>query len=101
MYYILGKKAGRAPAVAIAIAGKVAAVVPTVTVPTTAVTAYNLGNECYSKSQFQESIQHYSSAIGLDRTNHMFYCNRSYAYQQIGSWTCAVADARKVGITPE
>ena len=109
IYYILGKKAGRAPAVAIA--GKVAAVVPTATAPTAtarvtapttavaAITANDLGNECFSKSHFQEAIQHYWSAITLDGTNHIYYCNRSYAYQQIKSWTCAIADARKVSIT--
>ena len=61
-------------------------------------TENGIGIECYSKSQFQEAIQHFTLAIGSDGTKYMFYSNRSDSYQQIGSWTCAIADARKVSI---
>ena len=90
--YILDRKAARAPAVAPVIAPNTAAAAR-------AVTAYNLGNECYNKSQYQGAIDHFTSAIGLDGTNYMYYSNRSDAYQQIKSWTNAAADARKVSIT--
>ena len=102
LYYILDRRAGRAPAVALT------ATAPTPTTPVIAPTtasvaaatvANELGNECCSKSQFQEAIQHFSSAITVDGTKHMPYANRSYAYQQIKSWKCAIADARKVSIT--
>ena len=102
LYYILDRRAGRAPAVALT------ATAPTPTTPVIAPTtasvaaatvANELGNECCSKSQFQEAIQHFSSAITLDGTKHMPYANRSYSYLQIKSWKCAIADARKVSIT--
>ena len=113
LYNILEKKAGRAPAAATA--GRVAAVVPTatapiattplaapVTAPTTAaaaVTANDLSNECYDKSQSLDAIQHLTLAIGLDCTNHVLYLDRSKAYWQMKSWACAAADARKVRIS--
>ena len=63
-----------------------------------ALASNKLGVESYSKSRFQEAIQHFSSAIELDGTDHIFYYNRSYANQQIKSIACSIADARKVSI---
>ena len=101
---MLDKKAALAPstaATAVPKAEPAATMVPT-TIPTAATAAAleanNLGFECYSKSEFHDAIQHFSSAIGLDGTNHTYYYNRSNCYQQIESWTCAIADARKVSI---
>ena len=45
---------------------------------------------------FDDAIKYYSIAIRLHDTNHICYSNRSAAYQKIGSWTCAITDARKV-----
>ena len=61
-------------------------------------TENGIGIECYRKSQFQEAIQHFTLAIGLDGTVYTYYYNRSDAYWQIESWECALADARKVSI---
>ena len=64
-----------------------------------AVAASNvLGNECLSKGQYHEAIQHYSSAIGFNSTDNVFYYNRGDCYLQIRSFPCAIADARKVSI---
>ena len=79
-YYILDKKAALAPK-----AGAAA--------------ANSLGFECYKNGKFDEAIEHFTTAIGLDGTQHTYYLNRSGAFQKIKSWTCAIADARKVGIT--
>ena len=62
-------------------------------------TENELGVQCFSKNQSREAIQHFTSAIELDSTNSFFYSNRSNSYQQIESWKCAIADARKVSIT--
>ena len=76
--------------------------VPT-TIPTTAtaaaVAAHKIGVECYKNDQIYAAIQHFTTAIGLDGTNHTYYSNRSYLYHEIKVWTSAIADARKVGIT--
>ena len=82
LYYILDRKAGQSTA---AIAG--------------ATVANNLGAECFSKSQFREAIEHFTSAVGLDGANHMFYANRCYSHQQIKAWTHAITDAKKVSVS--
>ena len=79
------------------------AAAPTAAAPTAAaraavLAANKLGNECYSKSEYHEAIQHYSSAIGLNGNDNMLYYNRSQAYEKINAWKCAIADVRKVSI---
>ena len=84
LYFILDKKAALAPTTAAALA---------------AAASNNLGAKWYSKGKFQDAVQHFSSAISLDGTKHIYYYNRGDAYQQNKSFASAIADARKVSIT--
>ena len=93
---LLDKRAAVAPTAASAVA--VATALPPAATEA-AVAANNLGAHCCNKSEFYEAIQHFSSAIGLDCTNHIYYHNRGHAYREIKVWTCAIADARKVSMT--
>ena len=62
--------------------------------------AFKLGFDClHNKSQFHKAIEHFTTAIGLDGTNYIYYHNRSVAYQKIKSKTDAIIDARKVSVT--
>ena len=61
-----------------------------------ATAAKKFADSCFVVDNFNHAIKHYSIAIQLENTNHIYYSNRSRAYQKIKSWTCAVADARKV-----
>ena len=92
LYNILDKRGGQAPTAAATAAALEANRLA-------AEAANELGDKCYHKKEYQEAIQHYSSAIGLDGTNHEYYFNRSVTYQLTDSWTYAAADARKVSIT--
>ncbi|KAF4668978.1 hypothetical protein FOL47_002796 [Perkinsus chesapeaki] len=53
------------------------------------------GNICYRSSNFEEAIKHYSVAIELDNTNHVYYSNRSTAYAALGKWSESQEDAEK------
>ena len=70
---------------------------PTEAARAAALAANGLGAKC-SYDNTQEAIQHFSSAIQFDGTEHIYYANRSNRYQYLKSWTCAIADARKVSI---
>ena len=61
-----------------------------------ATAAKEYAGACFIDDDFDDAIKYYSIAIRLDDTNHIYYSNRSGAYQKIKSWTCAIADARKV-----
>ena len=61
-----------------------------------ATAAKDVGNAYLKDGDVEDAIQHYSLAIRLDGTNHVFYSNRSAAYQQIKFWSMAVTDAEKV-----
>ena len=61
-----------------------------------AIAAKEFAGACYMDDDFDDAIKYYSIAIRLDDTNHIYYSSRSGAYHKIGSWTCAIADARKV-----
>ena len=61
-----------------------------------ATAAKEYAGACYMDDNFDDAIKYYSIAIRLDDTNHIYYSSRSGAYHKIGSWTCAIADARKV-----
>ena len=110
--YILDKKAAvaavaAAATVAAATVAAAAAIAAAIAVSNAAdlalsveaLAANDLGDKCFSKREFQKAIQHFSSAIGFDNTNHVYYSNRSRAYQHINAWAFAAADARKVSTT--
>ena len=63
-----------------------------------AIAAKEFAGACFIDDDFDDAIKHYSIAIRLDKTNHIYYTNRSASYQKIKSWTCAIADARKVDL---
>ena len=71
---------------------------PTEAARAAALAANVLGAKC-SYDNTQEAIQHFSSAIQFDGTEHIYYANRSNRYQYLKSWKCAVVDARKVSIS--
>lgn len=61
-----------------------------------AVAAKDVGNKFLKDGDVDDAIQYYSLAIRLDGLNHVFYSNRSAAFQLKKQWADAVADAEKV-----
>jgi len=53
------------------------------------------GNKEYSANNFNEAIKSYSKAIELDKTNHVYYSNRSAAYAGLNQWDKALEDGAK------
>ena len=58
--------------------------------------AKDLGNACLKAGDTEGAIVHYGIAIGMDEPNHIYYSNRSAAYQQKKQWKEAAADAEMV-----
>ena len=58
--------------------------------------AKDVGNNFLKQSDVDSAIGHYTIAIELDGENHIYFSNRSAAYQQNKSWSDAASDARKV-----
>jgi tetratricopeptide (TPR) repeat protein len=54
------------------------------------------GNAAFSAKNFEEAIEHFTNAIELDSSNHVFYSNRSASYASLGRFNQALADANKV-----
>ena len=44
----------------------------------------------------EDAVAHYSLAINIDPSNHVFYSNRCAALQQQKLWNEGVADAQRV-----
>eukprot|EP00294_Goniomonas_avonlea_P015934 CAMPEP_0114557490 /NCGR_PEP_ID=MMETSP0114-20121206/9859_1 /TAXON_ID=31324 /ORGANISM="Goniomonas sp, Strain m" /LENGTH=577 /DNA_ID=CAMNT_0001742783 /DNA_START=13 /DNA_END=1746 /DNA_ORIENTATION=+ len=64
--------------------------------------AKNKGNAAFSAKNFEEAIEHFTTAIGLDAGNHVLYSNRSAAYASLHKYTEALADADKcISIKPD
>jgi len=60
------------------------------------------GNSALQAKNFSEAIGHYTSAINLDGTNHVFYSNRSAAYLSKGDGLNALEDANScIGLSPK
>ncbi|ETV87628.1 hypothetical protein H257_01134 [Aphanomyces astaci] len=55
----------------------------------------NLGNEEFNAKNYEQAIHHYTQAIKLAPTNHIFYSNRSAAYGALNNWEKAEADAQE------
>jgi len=53
------------------------------------------GNTEFTSGNFNEAIKSYSKAIDLDKTNHVYYSNRSAAYAGLNQWDKALADGVK------
>jgi chaperonin cofactor prefoldin len=61
-----------------------------------------LGNKAFAAKRFDEAIMHYSDAIKLDKTNHVFFSNRSASYGGLGDWDKSAEDAKEcIRLCPE
>lgn len=54
-----------------------------------------LGNKAFADKDFNKAIEHYSAAIKIDATNHLFFSNRSASYAGIGKWEKSAEDAKE------
>mmetsp|Transcript_70111 Transcript_70111/g.106020 ORF Transcript_70111/g.106020 Transcript_70111/m.106020 type:complete len:261 (+) Transcript_70111:127-909(+) len=54
-----------------------------------------LGNEAFSKQDFESAVEHYTKAIQLDPSNHVFFSNRSASYAGLKDWAKATEDAKE------
>jgi len=53
------------------------------------------GNKEYSGGNFSEAVKSYTKAIEFDKTNHLYYSNRSAAYAGALNWEKALEDGTK------
>lgn len=53
------------------------------------------GNAAFSAGKFQEAVEHFTAAIGVDPSNHVLYSNRSAAHASLSAFTPALEDAQK------
>ena len=53
------------------------------------------GNAALAAGNEKEAIEHYSSAIALDPSNHVFFSNRSAAYCKLGQYEKGLEDAEE------
>mmetsp|Transcript_477 Transcript_477/g.718 ORF Transcript_477/g.718 Transcript_477/m.718 type:complete len:596 (-) Transcript_477:84-1871(-) len=61
-----------------------------------------LGNTALVAKKFSEAIKHYTDAINVDGTNHVYYSNRSAAYLSKSDATNALNDADAcIGLNPD
>jgi DnaJ family protein C protein 7 len=60
-----------------------------------AVLAKDIGNNCLKEGDIEGAIAHYSTAIRLDDSSHIYYSNRSAAYQSKKQWKEAATDAEE------
>lgn len=61
-----------------------------------------LGNESFTKKDYDEAIKHFTKAIELNPNDHVFYSNRSACYASLGKFEEALEDATKcVNIKPD
>ena len=58
--------------------------------------AKDIGNNCLKEGDIDGAIAQYSTAIRLDGSSHIYYSNRSAAYQSKKQWKEAAADAEEV-----
>jgi len=54
-----------------------------------------LGNAAFKEKKYDEAIEHFTTAIEADPTNHVLYSNRSGAHAAKSSFTEALLDANK------
>jgi len=58
-------------------------------------TLKNDGNRLMKEEKYQEALNAYGRAIGLDATNPVFYCNRAAAFSRVGEYQKAVDDCNQ------
>lgn len=69
---------------------------------TTAAEFKEKGNKALAAGKEKEAVEHYSAAIALDPTNHVFFSNRSAAYCKLQHYEKALDDANEcVKINPK
>eukprot|EP00735_Rhodelphis_limneticus_P001880 TRINITY_DN12590_c0_g1::TRINITY_DN12590_c0_g1_i1::g.2612::m.2612 TRINITY_DN12590_c0_g1::TRINITY_DN12590_c0_g1_i1::g.2612 ORF type:complete len:275 (-),score=63.08,sp/P31948/STIP1_HUMAN/29.05/4e-22,sp/P31948/STIP1_HUMAN/34.62/3e-15,sp/P31948/STIP1_HUMAN/36.63/1e-13,TPR_11/PF13414.1/1.3e-17,TPR_11/PF13414.1/58,TPR_11/PF13414.1/1.3e-10,TPR_11/PF13414.1/0.0027,TPR_1/PF00515.23/9e-05,TPR_1/PF00515.23/1.2,TPR_1/PF00515.23/3.8,TPR_1/PF00515.23/9.6,TPR_1/PF00515.23/1.5,TPR_1/PF00515.23/0.0024,TPR_2/PF07 len=54
-----------------------------------------LGNQAFTKKEFDTAIKHYSEAIALDSSNAIYFSNRSICYFNIGEFERAYEDGAR------
>jgi Flp pilus assembly protein TadD len=57
--------------------------------------AKDKGNEALKRSKFDEAVTHYTTAIGINPKDEVYFSNRSHAYLQMGKTTEALKDAEQ------
>lgn len=55
----------------------------------------DLGNKAFAAKDFDDAIAHYSDAIKIDRTNHVYFSNRSASHGGKKDWKAAMEDAKE------
>ncbi len=59
------------------------------------------GNSAFAKKDFFAAIQHFSEAIELDPSNHVYYSNRSACFAEMGRFVEAKVDGERcIAINP-
>jgi len=70
--------------------------------PDLATAAKDKGNEAFKANNFKKAIKHYTDAIGVDPSDHIFYSNRSACYASLGQYREALEDGEKcVKLAPD
>lgn len=54
-----------------------------------------LGNKAFGEKDYDKAITHYTDAIRADRTNHVFFSNRSASYAGKEDYQAALEDAKE------
>ncbi|GKY94301.1 hypothetical protein MPSEU_000395900 [Mayamaea pseudoterrestris] len=54
-----------------------------------------LGNKAFAAKQYNDAIQHYTKAILYDKSNHVYYSNRSACHAGLKQWAEAARDAKE------
>ncbi|PLW19436.1 hypothetical protein PCANC_06319 [Puccinia coronata f. sp. avenae] len=62
---------------------------------TTAQACKDKGNEAFKKGNFQEAVEHYTSAIKADPSDHVLPCNRAFARMKLKQWKLAETDCTR------
>jgi stress-induced-phosphoprotein 1 len=62
---------------------------------TTAEEYKDAGNKAFSAKDFDEAIKCYTKAIAADKTNHLYFSNRSASYASKKEWELAITDAKE------
>ena len=61
----------------------------------TAEAAKERGNEAMKAEKYNQAVSHYTEALRMAPTNHVYSSNRSLAYGKTKDWDNALKDAQK------